>query len=297
MTPRPSPPRPWSSRLGTGWLFYAPAAVLLLGVVAYPIVRTLWLSLSHDGPQTAFAPVFAGWLNYRRLLVDARFRNALVVTSTFAAVSVLLEFAIGFGLAVAADGLVRGRGLVRACLLAPWTLPTAVLALLWAWIFNDQYGALNAVLLRLHAIDAPVSWLATPAGAMTAIIIADVWKTTPFVFVVLLAGLQNVPRELYDAIAIDGGGAWARIRYVTWPGLRPFIFVALVFRVIQSVAVFDLVYVMTGGGPGGSTETVSVYAYQTYMRYLDIGYGSAEVVAVVAAVLHAMLVGRHARVV
>ena len=116
---------------------------------------------------------------------------------------------------------------------------------------------------------------------MAAIVIADVWKTTPFVFLVLLAGLQNIPKDLYEAIEIDGGGAWAKFRYVTWPFLLPFVFIALVFRIIQAFAIFDLVWVMTGGGPGGSTETVSVYSYQTFMRYLDIGYGSAQVAATV----------------
>jgi multiple sugar transport system permease protein len=113
-------------------------------------------------------------------------------------------------------------------------------------------------------------------------IVADVWKTTPFVFVILLAGLQNIPRELYEAIEVDGGGVWAKFRHVTWPHLLPFVFVAMIFRIVQAFSIFDLVWVMTGGGPGGATETISVYTYQTYMRYLDFGYGSALAVATVA---------------
>ena len=139
----------------------------------------------------------------------------------------------------------------------------------------------NALLQDLHIIRAPIAWLGTPGTALAAIIIADVWKTTPFVFLVLLAGMQSVPVELYEAVEIDGGGTWARFRYVTWPFLLPFVFVAVVFRMIQAFSVFDLVYVMTGGGPGGATETVSLYSYQTYMRYLDIGYGSTLAVAAV----------------
>jgi ABC-type sugar transport systems, permease components len=184
-------------------------------------------------------------------------------------------------------------------LLIPWTLPTAVIAVLWAWMLNDQYGGVNAVLLRLGVIDSGVTWLGKPATAMMAIVFADVWKTTPFVFLILLAGLQNIPRELYDAIEIDGGGTWAKLRYVMWPHLLPFTFVALIFRIVQAFAVFDLVWVMTGGGPGGSTETVSIYTYRTYMRYLDFGYGAAlaittvVVLGVIAAVLYRAVVAKY----
>src|SRR5262249_19637767 len=160
-------------------------------------------------------------------------------------------------------------------LLIPWALPTAVIAVLWAWIFNDQYGILNSVLTRTGVLHSPVPWLARPTSAFWALVIADAWKTTPFVFVLLLAGLQAIPGGLYEAIEIDGGGAWAKFRLVTWPFLARFIFIALVFRVIQAFSVFDLVYVMTGGGPGGTTETLSVYAYQTMMRYLDFSYAAA----------------------
>jgi trehalose/maltose transport system permease protein len=282
-------------------LFYVPAAALLLVVFAYPIARTIALSFSNMNLATAFQPEFAGSENYARLLSDSRFLESLRITGIFTIVSVALEFGLGLMLALAANNCIRGQGLVRSIFLAPWTLPTAIIAVLWAWIFNDQYGVLNAVLQDAGVISSPIAWLATPVGAMAAIIIADVWKTTPFVFLVLLAGLQNIPKDLYEAMEIDGGGAWAQFRYVTWPFLLPFVFIALVFRVIQAFAIFDLVWVMTGGGPGGSTETVSVYSYQTFMRYLDIGYGSAQVAAtvvilsVVAFGLYHLLLRRYAR--
>ena len=261
--------------------FHAPAVVLLAMVFAYPIARTAVLSFSHLNLATAFRPEAAGWDNYRRLLSDSRFLDSLRITGAFTIVTVAIEFGLGLLLALAANQCVRGKGLVRSIVLAPWTLPTAVIAVLWAWIFNDQYGVLNAVLQKIGAISSPIAWLAKPSSALAAIVIADVWKTTPFVFLVLLAGLQGVPRDLYEAMEIDGGGAWAKFRYVTWPFLLPFVFITLVFRIIQAFAIFDLVWVMTGGGPGGSTETVSVYSYQTYMRYLDIGYGAAQVAATV----------------
>ena len=280
--------------------FYLPAAALLGLVVVYPMARTAFLSFTRTNLATGFHSEFAGLQNYRRLIADSRFHNALWVTTTFTVLSVALEFALGLLLALAAETFIRGRSLIRAIFLAPWTLPTAIVAVLWAWIFNDQYGVLNALLLRAHIVQTPIAWLASPVSAMASIIIADVWKTTPFVFLVLLAGMQNVPRELYEAVEMDGGGAWSKFRHVTWPFLLPFVFIALVFRLIQGFAIFDLVYVMTGGGPGGSTETVSVYSYQTYMRYLDIGYGSAQVGAVViilaaaAYVLYRLLLRQYA---
>ena len=294
------PVRQWHI-LNWDTLFYVPAVMLLLLVVAYPILRTTVLSFTQMSLHTAFQPDFAGLQNYYRLAFDSRFHNALKVTAVFTVISVALEFAVGLLLALTADAFVRGRSIIRSFFLAPWTLPTAIIAVLWAWIFNDQYGALNALLLKANIIHAPIAWLAEPGSALASIVIADVWKTTPFVFLVLLAGVQNVPRDLYEAIELDGGGAWAKFRYVTWPFLLPYVFISLIFRIMQSFAIFDLVYVMTGGGPGGATETVSVYSYQTYMCYLDIGYGSAQVVAVVfilaaaAYLFHQLLLKPYAR--
>ncbi len=263
-------------------LWFAPAAVLLLLVVVYPVLRTVTLSFTHENLATGFQGQFAGIDNYQRLLADSRFHGTLWTTALFTAVSVAAEFLIGLLLALAVNSLRTPGGIIRVIALLPWTLPTAVIAVLWTWIFNDQYGVLNALLLQFGLTDTAITWLARPDTALFAIIAADVWKTAPFVFIILLAGLQNVPRELYEAIEVDGGGAWAKFRHVTWPYLLPFVFVAAVFRIVQAFAIFDLVWVMTGGGPGGATETVSVYTYQTYMRYLDFGYGSAIVVATVA---------------
>jgi multiple sugar transport system permease protein len=174
-----------------------------------------------------------------------------------------------------------------------------VIAVLWAWIFNEQYGILNSLLLRAGILQSPISWLGDTTAAFWALVIADAWKTTPFVFLILLAGLQSIPDELYDAIDIDGGGAWAKFRLITWPFLARFVFVALIFRVIQAFSVFDLVYVMTGGGPGGTTETLSVYAYQSMMRYLDFGYAATLAttgviaLALIALALYWLLLRRH----
>ncbi|HYR57322.1 MAG TPA: sugar ABC transporter permease, partial [Chthoniobacteraceae bacterium] len=175
-----------------------------------------------------------------------------------------------------------GRSFARAAVLVPWALPTAVLALAWVWIFNDQFGVFNDLLLKLRLIRHPVAWLGGRGTALFAIVFADVWKTTPFMMIILLAGLQNIPRDLREAIAIDGAGPCQTFRLVTLPLLMPSILLAVLFRAIQSFGVFDLVYVMTGGGPGGATETLGVYAFNTFLRYLDFGYGAAMIVTSVA---------------
>ncbi len=263
-------------------LWFLPAAVLVLLFFVYPIGRTLILSFQHMNLSTGFHSGFAGLDNFIRLASDSRFHDSLKVTTLFTVLSVGMEFFIGLFLALAVERIKRGRRAVRTMLLIPWTLPTAIIAVLWTWIFNDQYGVINSLLLDAGILDSPFAWLGSPPAALTAIILADVWKTFPFVLIVLLAGIQSIPKEMYEAIEIDGGNAWHKFRYVTIPHLRPFIFLALIFRIVQAYAVFDLVYVMTGGGPGGATETVSVYGYFTFMRYLDFGYGAALVVVVVA---------------
>jgi multiple sugar transport system permease protein len=266
-------------------LWFAPAAALVLLVFVYPICRTVSLSFIHLNLGTGFQPQFAGMDNFARLISDSRFLSSLRVTAIFTAASVALEFLLGLLSALAVEKIRRGRWTARTLLLIPWTLPTAIIAVLWIWIFNDQYGFINALLLQIGIIDSPIAWLGKPQTALLSITMADVWKAFPFVFIVLLAGLQGIPREMYEAMEVDGGNAWHKFRYVTLPHLLPFIFLALIFRIVQAFAVFDLVYVLTGGGPGGATETVSVYGYYTFMRYLDFGYGAALAVAIVIVLL------------
>jgi multiple sugar transport system permease protein len=183
--------------------------------------------------------------------------------------------------------------------LLPWALPTAVMALSWAWIFNDSFGVANDLLRRAGLTESPLAWLGRPGLAMAALVVAEVWKTTPFVALIVLAGLQGIPEELLEAARVDGLSAWQRLRHVVLPLLLPSLLVAVLFRGVQAYGAFDIVYVMTGGGPGGSTETVSLYAFQSYFRYLDFGYGSAiatqGALLAVAAALAALGVERRAR--
>lgn len=262
----------------TGWLLTIPALIVLLLIFAYPIVQAFWLSLYTENLGTQLQPVFSGLDNYTRMVGDGRFWISLRNTATFTLFSIVLELLLGLGIALVLDQTFRLRGIVRTVAILPWALPTAVMGLAWAWIFNDQYGVVNDILRGLGLIESNVTWLGDPVRAMTALITAEVWKTTPFIAIILLAGLQSIPQDLYEAHSLDGASPWQNFRQITLPLLMPQILIALLFRFAEAFGVFELVLVMTGGGPAGSTETVSLYIYSTVMRYLDFGYGSALIV-------------------
>jgi multiple sugar transport system permease protein len=261
-----------------GWLFVFPSVALLALVFAYPIGRAFWLSLFTRNLGTALKPEFSGLENYSRMLIDGHFWQSLANTGVFTAASVTLEFLLGLGIALVLNQSFRGRGALRAIAILPWALPTALMGLVWAWIFNDQYGVWNDILLRLGLIKTGVNWLGEPTLAMLSVIAADVWKTTPFVSILLLAGLQSIPEDLYEAYSLDGATAWQSFQNITLPMLLPQILIALLFRFAQAFGAFDLIQVLTAGGPAGATETVSLYIYSTVMRYLDFGYGATLVV-------------------
>jgi multiple sugar transport system permease protein len=261
-----------------GWLMGIPALLILGLVFIYPIGYALGSSLFTQNLGTKLQPIFSGLANYVRMVGDGRFWQSMSNTTIFTAISVILELILGMGIALVLNQSFKGRGIVRTIAILPWALPTAIMGLAWAWIFNDQYGAINDILQRLGLIDTGINWLGDPTLAMVSLIIADVWKTTPFISIILLAGLQSIPGDLYEAHALDGANFWQSFSQITLPLLVPQILVAALFRFAQAFGIFDLVQVMTGGGPGGATETVSIYIYATVMRYLDFGYGSALVV-------------------
>ncbi len=262
----------------TGWLLVIPACLLLLLVYAYPIGRAFWLSLFTENLSTQLQPVFSGFDNYIRMAGDGRFWRTMWNTSVFTVATLVLEVLLGLGVALVLDRSFRGRGMVRTIAILPWALPTALIALTWTWIFDGEYGVWNDILLRLNAISSGINWLGEPTLAMMATIAADVWKTTPFISILILAGLQSIPQDLYEAYAIDGATPWQSFRNITLPLILPQISIAALFRFAQAFGIFDLIQVMTGGGPGGATEVVSLYLYATVMRYLDFGYGAALVV-------------------
>jgi multiple sugar transport system permease protein len=262
----------------TGWILVLPALLLLALVFAYPIGRAFWDSFFTRNLGTELQSVFSGLDNYGRMIYDGRFWQSLRNTTIFTVASVILELLIGMGIALVLNQAFRGRGAVRTIAILPWALPTALIALAWTWIFNDQFGVVNDLLRRFGLIETGINWLGEPTLAMIAVIIADVWKTTPFISILLLAGLQSISQDLYEAHSLDGATAWQSFRQITLPLLLPQILIAALFRFAQAFGIFDLIAVMTGGGPGGATETVSLYVYATVMRYLDFGYGAALVV-------------------
>lgn len=261
-----------------GWMLAIPALLILALVFAYPIVRAFWQSMFAVNLGTQLQPQFIGLANFGRMAEDGRFWRTMLNTTIFTIAAVFLELILGMGIALVLNQHFRGRGTVRTIAILPWALPTALIALGWTWIFNDQYGIVNDILLRLGLVKNGVNWLGNPQLAMVSVILADVWKTTPFISILLLAGLQSISNDLYEAQAIDGASPWQSFRQITLPLLMPQVVIALLFRLAQSFGIFDLISVMTGGGPGGATETVSLYIYSTVMRYLDFGYGAALVV-------------------
>ena len=260
-----------------GWLLAIPALLILALVFVYPIIRALWLSFFTQNLGTELVPVFSGFSNYGRMLGDGRFWQSLSNTTVFTTISITLELFLGMIFALILNQSFFGRGFARTAALIPWALPTAVMGLAWAWIFNDQFGVVNDILLRLGIINEGITWLGEPNRAMISLIIADVWKTTPFIALILLAGLQSIPQDLYEAHAMDGATPWQSFRQITLPLLAPQILIALLFRFAQSFGIFDLVQVMTGGGPAGTTEMVSIYIYAMVRRYLDFAYGATLV--------------------
>lgn len=273
-----------------GYLLVAPALLCIIAIALYPVLNTFKLSLYYMKLQLIGLTHFIGFQNYISLFNDPRFRSASINTVIFTIVSVSLELVIGMIMTLLMNKKFKGTGLVRAAILIPWAIPTIVSALMWKFIYNDQFGLLNDILVRMGVINSYKAWLGSPSLAMGSAIFADVWKTAPFMAILLLAGLQNISYEFYEAAKVDGAGSIRRFFSITLPLLKPTILVALIFRTLDAFRVFDLIFVMTGGGPGNSTETLTIYAYKTLFRNLDFGIGSAiAVVIFIFVVVFAMI--------
>jgi multiple sugar transport system permease protein len=263
--------------------FLAPALVFSASVALFPIVYTVWLSFRRQMPIFGISE-FVGLSQYRFLFEDARFWNALGNTAYFIALSVPLELVLGVAFAMLLDRRFPGRGLCRTLVLIPWAVPNVVAARFWEWIFNADFGVLN------YLLGTRVNWLGDPVWAIHAAVAADVWKTTPFVVLLVLAALQVIPEDLYRAARVDGATAWQRFRHITLPLLSPVLLLVLLFRTMDAARIFDLLFVLTGGGPANTTETLVVYNYKLYYRTLQFGYGSALAVATFFFILSLSLV-------
>ena len=258
-------------------LLLVPAALLIAFVFGIPLLRYSWLSFHADSVLTGLVAIPNHGANWIRLLHDQRFWQDTYQTARFATVSVSLELLLAIAIALLLDQRWRGRGVVRAISLLPWALPTTVMALGWRWIFNTPYGPIEqfAELIGLQ----PLNILSNPNITWLATVVGDVWKTTPFAALILLAGLQTIPNDLYEAFYLEGGHPRAALFQITLPLLQPYLLLSLLFRLAQAFGVFDLIQVMTGGGPAGSTESLALYAYLNAMRFLDFGYSATVMIS------------------
>jgi trehalose/maltose transport system permease protein len=260
-------------RVRSAWLFMAPMLVVLALVAGWPLLRTIWFALTDASLSDMSAAEFVGLVNYQYLLQDPDWWTAVWNTVVFATVSVAVETILGLVIALSLDAHFRGRGLLRAAVLIPWAIPTVVSAQMWAWMLNDVFGVINHVLLAIGLIDRPVAWIASPDTALIAVILVDVWKTTPFMALLLLAGLQMLPQECYESARVDGVHPIKVFFKVTLPLLKPALMVAIIFRALDALRIFDLIYVMSGNNK--DTMSMSVYARQQLVDFQDVGYGSA----------------------
>jgi ABC-type sugar transport system permease subunit len=258
--------------------FVAPAVLVLAALTAGPAVWVFWLSLRERLPVFD-VDRFVGLAHYTFLAADARFWNAARVTVVFAVTSVALELLLGVGLAVALRGQRVGRRTAIGFLLLAWALPGVVTARVFEWLYYPAGGLVNALL------GAPVNWLGGPALALPAVIVADVWRTMPFVALFCYARLLTIPPSVYEAAAVDGASARQTLRFVTLPLLGPVLMVTLLFRTLDALRAFDVMFVLTGGGPAGVTETLTVYAYRSLFQTLRLGFGSAVGVVVFGLVM------------
>ena len=275
----------------SAYLFNAPLIITALVFILLPVVGTLITSLNRD--VTFLPPEFIGLSNYQRMLGDAHFWQSVRFTLFFVAASVTLELTFGMIFALVLNETLPGRGLFRVAILIPWAIPIAISGRIWQLIYNYEYGLFNYLVQLFGISNEPVSWLGSSFGAFASVVIADVWKTTPFMAIIILAGLSTIPRDLYKQAMIDGTTFVQRFFNITLPLLRPVIVVALLFRTVDAIRIFDLVYVLTGGGPGGSTTSLSLYAYNYYVTG-DFGYGSA--VSVVVFIFAALLAAAYIKI-
>lgn len=271
---KPKTKKKFNKPMMIGYLFLLPSLLILCVVGIYPLIQTLYLSF-FDVSLTKQGAHFIGLENYKNLLSDIWFKVAYKNTWMFTAISVLAETVLGLIIALVLNKNFKGRGWVRACVLIPWAIPTVVSARMWEWIFNAEYGILNYLLLKSGIIDSNVNWLGETSTAMSAAIFSDVWKTTPFMALIILAGLQGISSSLYEAADIDGANKWRQFSYITFPLLIPSIMIAVLLRALDAFRVFDLIFVLTGGGPANSTEVLSSYAYKTTFSAGEVSSGAA----------------------
>lgn len=271
-------------RQRVAYLFLIPAMVLFLLFVAYPVLNTLKTSLYSLRIQTlSQGGKFVGFQNFIKLAQDKTMLTSLVFTVGFTVVSVILETVLGMACALIMNRTFKGQGFVRAMILIPWCIPTIVSGLMWSYMFSESFGVINQALKAIGL--SPVMWVTGAKGAFSSMIIADVWKTSPYMSLLLLSGLKTVPGDIYEAAAIDGAGKIQQFFFITLPVIKPVVLVSVMFRTIQSFRIYDLVKVLTDGGPNSVTQSLTMYTMKQYFTFGDLGYGAALAVLTFAVSL------------
>jgi len=274
-----------NSRVKTAWLFLAPMVLLMLVVAVWPLVRSIWFSFTDININDISAAEFVGWENYfgdYGLFFNPNEEGGFWAgdwgisirnTFSFAVVSVILETLTGLGVALLLNQEFKGRSLIRTAVLVPWAIPTIVSAKMWGWMLNDQFGVINTYLVGLGVISQKIAWTAEPTYALWTVVLVDVWKTTPFMALLILAALQTVPKDCYEAARVDGVHPLRVFWKITLPLIRQPLLVAIVFRLLDSLRVFDLIYVLTANG--STTISMSGFVRREMVEYGNMGYGSA----------------------
>ncbi|WP_078057814.1 carbohydrate ABC transporter permease [Rhizobium rhizosphaerae] len=299
-----SGPRLQAQRARAAWVFLAPTLLVLAIVAGWPLLRTIYFSLTDASLTSLDTARFVGLKNYLSwitlksgrtvytgLLADPAWWGAVVNTLRFTFLSVIIETVIGLVVALVLNANFAGRGLVRTAILIPWAIPTVVSAKMWAWMLNDQFGILNDLFLTLHLIDHKIAWTASPDTAMIAVLIVDVWKTTPFMALLILAGLQMVPKDIYEAARIDGVHPVKVFFRITLPLIRPALMVAVIFRMLDAMRIFDLIYVLTPNN--AQTKTMSILARENLFEFDKFALGataSTMLFLIIAAMTAAYMV-------
>lgn len=267
--------RRWKNRRTLVYLlFLLPAVLVLVATSLYPLLYALGVSLTRWNLLSLWLPrTWVGLGNYVKVLQDPTFLTSLANTFLFIVASVGLEFLIGFGIALLVSGESRSLKIIRPVLLIPMMLPPVVVGVLWRMLWHTKYGLVNYALVRLGGTAVP--WLASATHAKIAVVLSDVWEWTPFFILVLVAALQSLPQEPYEVAQIDGASRWQTFRYVTWPLLKPMVAIAVALRAMDAAKVFDLIYVLTQGGPGLSTEVTTLFIYKQGLKFFEVGYASA----------------------
>ncbi len=298
---KPRLPRVFNRRLSLrdserllGVALLLPTVLLIGAVVLYPMISTMWLAFFDENlSRPNVEPQFVGLENFGRLVSDGEFWKVVLNSAVLTAGAVAGEVIIGMVIALSVNASYRGRGLFRTLNILPWVIPSFVTAFVWIWVLHPQFGPLNALLLWLRILPEPIAWLSDGVTAMMSLIAVYVWKGLPWTFLVLLAGLQTIPEHWYEAAKVDGASAWQMFRYITVPALRYIIVIVLVLRTIWTFNSFDMVYLLTGGGPARATLTLPMRVYTAGFREYDIGMSSAiAAVMVLLVVILSLLVLR-----